>query len=329
MEPVLLRRSEIDDQLWNESIDRSQQRVVYGFSWYLDVVCEDWNALVWPSALDYQIVMPLPVRKRYGFSLIYQPHFCQYLGIFSEISLTADQVKYFLQACSLQFPYISAYSLHPKNYEAVLSEIVKVKDLNYVVHKTQIFSLQNNFQEIQKGYSADRKQNIKRSLQWNWTSQSGFEIETLIELFQSSNTSTIQGGVSLKTYRVLTELYKKLAEKRYAELNYASIDGKIHAGALFINDGQHGIYLFNAADQTGRKGNARTWLLNLFFEDNCQSIGYFDFESAQVEQIASFYKSFGGETIPFIQISKNKLPLIIRLAQNFRKWFFKTRQDLF
>ena len=329
MEPVLLRRSQIDDQRWNEAIDRSQQRVIYGFSWYLDVVCEDWNALVWPSALDYEIVMPLPVRKKYGFSLIYQPHFCQYLGIFSETSLTTDQVKCFLQACSRHFAYISAYSLHPKNYKDVLPEILRAKDLNYAVHKTRILPLGKNFSEIQDGYSADRKKNLQRSQEWSWAVQQGFEIETLIELFQNNNTSSIQGGVSLKTYYILKELYKKLAEKKYAELNYAFVNGKIHSGALFINDGQHGIYLFNAADQTGRKGNARTWLLNRFFEHNCNSDGYFDFESAQVEPIAAFYKSFGGETVPFMQISKNKLPLIIRLVQNVRKWFFKTRPGLF
>ncbi len=51
-----------------------------------------------------------------------------------------------------------------------------------------------------------------------------------------------------------------------------------------------------------------------------------DFESPEIESIASFYKSFGGNEIPFYKISKNKLIFPFRQVQNWRKrHLLKTR----
>ena len=67
MVPILLTRSQINTQEWDTFIRSSQQRIIYGLSWYLDTVSEDWNALVWPAKENYQIVMPLPVKKKMEF----------------------------------------------------------------------------------------------------------------------------------------------------------------------------------------------------------------------------------------------------------------------
>ncbi|TDE10323.1 GNAT family N-acetyltransferase [Dyadobacter psychrotolerans] len=329
MEPVLLTRSEIDDRLWDECIDRSRERVIYGFSWYLDQVCEDWNALIWPSASDFKILMPVPLKKRYFLKVVQQPFFCQYLGLFSSTEITPEQAFAFLSALSSNFPFISSYSFNPKNYAAVISLLSKRKELEYEVHETVWLLLKNNFLEIQKQYSIDKKRNLKRSLGWKWTISKSRDIEPLIELFVSNNTATIEGGVSPKSYMLLKCLFEKLTEKNCAELAYVSKDGVTHAGALFINDGSTTIYLFNSSDEMGRKGNARTFLLNRYFESHSGSDILFDFESPQVMSIASFYKSFGGESAAFIHISKNGLPFPLKQIQYVRKWFFKTRQDLF
>jgi hypothetical protein len=51
--------------------------------WHLDRTAVVWDALVWG---DYEFVMPLPVRKKWGIQYVYQPLFCQQLGIFPKPS---------------------------------------------------------------------------------------------------------------------------------------------------------------------------------------------------------------------------------------------------
>jgi len=41
-----LKNSEIDIALWDECISKSFNGLVYAYSFYLDVVCPNWEALV-------------------------------------------------------------------------------------------------------------------------------------------------------------------------------------------------------------------------------------------------------------------------------------------
>ena len=69
----------LDYEKWDKCIIGSVNGSVYAKSWYLDIVCEQWDALV---LNDYEAVIPLPKRKKWGLTYIYQPLMCQQLGVF-------------------------------------------------------------------------------------------------------------------------------------------------------------------------------------------------------------------------------------------------------
>jgi hypothetical protein len=80
-----LKHTEIDKALWDECIAQSVNRRVYAFSWYLDIVCPGWDALVGDN---YMHVFPLTHRRKWGVGYLYQPFFAQQLGLFSRDLLT-------------------------------------------------------------------------------------------------------------------------------------------------------------------------------------------------------------------------------------------------
>ncbi|WP_221393129.1 GNAT family N-acetyltransferase [Dyadobacter sp. NIV53] len=326
MTPVLLTRSQINDRQWDELITCSRQSIIYGFSWYLDIVCEEWNAIVWPADDDFQIVMPLPIRNKCYINVIQQPFFCQYLGIFSRNELTEQQTIDFLTILSSHFSYISTYSFHPHNHSVILAVLPKFPALNFKLNHTYWLSLNNSIEVIQNGYNTDRKSNLRKAGEFIWTMERSEDLLPLIELFEKHHAHRIRSGVSSQAYQILTVLTQKLISKNYAEIWYAVSDGVIHAGALFVKRGSKAVYLFNAADEIGRKGNGRTYLLNKFFERNAGSNMHFDFESPEIDSVSDFYKSFGGETKPFFEIQKNDLPFPLKQIQHFRKnLLLKTR----
>ncbi|MBT5428083.1 MAG: hypothetical protein HOK84_17895, partial [Bacteroidetes bacterium] len=51
-----LKHKDIDKSRWDTTITRSINGNIYGYSWYLDAVSPDWEALI---NLDYSIVLPL------------------------------------------------------------------------------------------------------------------------------------------------------------------------------------------------------------------------------------------------------------------------------
>ena len=75
-----IKRKDIDDSKYNECIQGSNQSLLYGYTWYLDIVCDQWDVLV---LNDYEVVMPIPWRKKYFIKYVYQPLWVLQLGIFS------------------------------------------------------------------------------------------------------------------------------------------------------------------------------------------------------------------------------------------------------
>ena len=83
-----IHREHLDEEKYNQCIDTSIQSKIYAFSWYLDTVCDQWAVLV---LNDYEAVMPVPWRKKYGFKYVHQPLWVLQLGIFSRIESINEQ----------------------------------------------------------------------------------------------------------------------------------------------------------------------------------------------------------------------------------------------
>jgi len=76
--------------------------MVYGCSWYLDIVCPEWEALVQD---DYEAIFPLTCNRKFGIRYLYQPFFTQQLGIFSRGLLSGELVEKFLDAIPVHFRF--------------------------------------------------------------------------------------------------------------------------------------------------------------------------------------------------------------------------------
>ena len=88
-----VKRNQIDEEKYNNCIATSLQSRMYAYSWYLDIVADNWNVLVLD---DYEAVMPLPFHKKFLISYISQPFFTQQLGVFSKENITEETIQFFL-----------------------------------------------------------------------------------------------------------------------------------------------------------------------------------------------------------------------------------------
>src|SRR5258708_37472695 len=99
-----LEHKSIDKKKWDDCIANSSNGMVYGSSWFLDIVSPGWNALIDD---DYNAVMPLTWRKKYGFHYLHQPFFTQQLGIFSiEKKIPDRTANEFLKAIPGRYRFI-------------------------------------------------------------------------------------------------------------------------------------------------------------------------------------------------------------------------------
>ena len=72
-------QQQIDKTKWDNCINAAANGLLYARSYYLDTTAITWDALV---LNDYEAVMPLPIRKKWIFSYLFEPPMTPVLGIF-------------------------------------------------------------------------------------------------------------------------------------------------------------------------------------------------------------------------------------------------------
>ncbi|RZL16335.1 MAG: hypothetical protein EOO62_01560, partial [Hymenobacter sp.] len=111
-----LRSGEVDRPQWDALLTRAPNGLIYGLSWYLDIVSPGWAALVKEEAGRYVAVLPLPVRTKFGLKYLKQPLFAQQLGLFYLEEPTAadwQQIERLLR----RFRFITQYAFNTSNQE--------------------------------------------------------------------------------------------------------------------------------------------------------------------------------------------------------------------
>ena len=311
-----LARNDVDAVAWDACVAASSQRIIYGFSWYLDAVTAGRNTWRWVGLVmtdesgTYQAVMPVPLRRKFVARVAYdwvvhQPLFCQFLAVFSPDE--ALDPTPFLRAIQQRYRYGSVLNLRLNirplaNFGVVDPRITHVLDLSA------------DYVTIAQHYTHDRKLNVRRAAAANWTTTDSTDPEPLLTLFRDHHANGIDGGVGTWAYAILRNLIGALQERKLATIRYALRHGQIEAGALFVTEGNRIIYLFNAASEIGRRANARTLLIDEVIRANAGKPLLFDFESPPKESIVGFYRSFGAVSEPFWAVRWSRLNWVERGA---------------
>jgi hypothetical protein len=312
------KNHQINYQKWNECINNSSQAIIYGLSWYLDIVKPNWEAIIYQNNTQYLAVMPLPVCKKLTISHIYQPLFAQQLGVFSTIPLTSELAQLFIKKLNLNFDYVAKYAFNTQN--VTLLNQVQFQNIQTKLLTTHHLDLSNSYSTLHQNYHLDRKQRLKKAQKKEIKIIESQNISPLIEMFKKNTQTKIKGGVAEKTYEILENLHRELVQRKMCRLFYSE---DLNAGCYFAFYKNKIIYLFNAAENQARSQNARTLILDKIIQEYAQTDYILDFESPEIKTIADFYASFGAKATNFHFISYNHLPFLIRKAQEFKKNILK------
>ncbi len=318
-----LSRSEVDTVAWDACVATSRQRIVYGYSWYLDAVLPGpswrWVGLVLHTEQGhYEAVLPVPLRRKFRAWVVHQPLFCQFLAVFSPDE--ACNPTPFLRAVQQRYRYGSVLCLN-----SLVGSLPNFTSSH--PRTTHVLDLSIDYPTIRQNYTRDRQRNLRQAEQHGWTVAESTDPEPLLTLFRVNHAYEIDGGVGEWAYDILRRLIRALQQRGLATLRYSVCNGQIDAGALFVREGNRIIYLFNAASETGRRGNARTLLLDQVIRETAgQYHGnkpvMFDFESPQKQSVVDFYRSFGAVEAGFCQLRWSRLTVVEKavkaLVERFR-----------
>jgi len=279
-----LKNHAIDKQKWDATIDMSLGGIFYAKSWYLDFVSPQWCALVQD---DYFIIMPLPIKQKWGIPLVTQPLLCQQLGLFSATKIDEKVVCEFFEKIPKRFPLvrISLNIFNPVRLQG-----------NNKLRVNYIFTLSKPYQKLCEAFSEDTKRNIKKALQKNVTVQKGISISMAFPFFSECN--------SVFNSDSLNRILLFLVESGRCEIHAAFYDSKIVSIVFFVFDNARYVSIASATNDIGRKCGANYAIFNSFIKEHAEEHAVLDFEGSSIPSIAKYFAGFGSEPKEYLQIKR-------------------------
>lgn len=295
-----LTYQQINRQKWDECISNAGNGLIYGYSVYLDSMAGAWDALV---LNDYDAVMPLTWRKKYGIRYLYQPYFTASLGVFGN-NISASLLSDFLQAIPAFFKYWDIYLNAGNYFELPLFKLYE--RANYVL------PLQNNYQHLFQQFRNNIKRNIVKANQLKLVVEKNIPVERVIELAKEQSTS--YSLVSNIDYEKFEKLYHHFHQNQQA-VTYAvyTLKKELVASCVFFFSHQRAYYILAANHPNGKTLGASHALIAAFIEEHAGQDLLLDFEGSDISSLAFFYSSFGAVTEKYVGLNNNKLPWLLRL----------------
>lgn len=303
-----LKYFEINPIKWDKCINSSFNGIVYAYSWYLNIVSEEWDALVLD---DYTAVMPIIHNKKLLVNYLYQPMFTQQLGIFSTKKLNSTLVEDFLKKIPKKY-WLIEINLN------IFNKLKPLKGFKYDFRPTHELDLINNYQLSYKSYSENTRRNIKKAIKQKVSIITAVTINEFIS-FVKKNLSDKAKGFSENDFDTLKLLTSGLLRYKAGDLYGAfSKNNDLCAVALFANAHNKSIYLVGASNSEGYQNKAMFLLIDHFIKINSEHNIILDFEGSRIEGIARFYKGFGAKESKYPNVKRNKLPFFLNFLRKFR-----------
>lgn len=293
-----VRHDDIDKVAWDHRLLRCADKLWYGQSATLDAACPGWDALVDEEG-DAQ--MPLPWRRKWGISYVYQPFLLQRSGPFSVHPEKGD-TRRFLAAIPKLFRYVDIQ--------------LRIGDgLTDVTERRNVtLDLRSSIGDIRMRYSENLRRNLRRTQE----AQEGYDIaldmDELIAFFRGSEQFR-RWGITTDQMALMHRVFLTARERGEALIRGVRVAGELVAGAIFIHWGDRLIFLKGIANGRGREARAMPYLLDRIIQEHAGLECTLDMAGSNDPDLARFYLGFGGEQSVYLRATINRLPPIIRMLK--------------
>lgn len=294
-----VKRADLDVTKYDDCVKNSIQSRIYAFSWYLDITCKNWDALV---LNDYEAVMPIPWNKKLGIKYMYPPFWVLELGVFSlSHSIIIND---FLKEIDLHFKYIESNLNTDNNVE---------KSTNLKRRFVQKLELNNEYDTIVSQYRKDRKKDLRRAKEFLLREKWGDDPENLITLFRE-NVGLRTPKIGKTQYEILLKLIKTCIDNEVGEvLSIYNPYETLVASAFLLKHKETVTILVSSTDFNNRKNGANTYLIDSAIFKYHKEFTVFNFGGSSIKSIANYFLSFGSKTEEYYQLKSNKLSKLLTL----------------
>lgn len=294
MQIEIFSSNNIDKQKWDDCIKNSSNPLIYATSVYLDNMADNWDGFI---AGDYNLVMPVPWRKKYGIKYCYKVPFIQQLGVFGK-NFKQDDVDVFIK--QLQKTY--QYGDYAFNY---LNQVKNAQQRN-----NYILLLSSKYEILKQFYLSHLEKNLQKTKNFSLKYEEG-EMNEAVEMFRKLYARRIK-HVTINDYKNFSTLCSLKQKENNLIVRCVKNNNETLASILLMKDERRYYNLMMLATQTGRQQSAGAFLYNELIKEFSHNGMMLDFEGSDIAGIEFFYKGFGAVNQPYYTMHVNNLPFPLR-----------------
>ena len=287
-----LTHEHIDLKRWDDCISQAPNGLVYAWSWYLDIVHPEWDALVEMEGDKYLSVMPITHKRKCFVNYLCQPFFVQQLGVFSLDPITPETTQAFLKAIPRKYRLVEI-RLNEKNP-------VEMSWQGIGIHRNHLLDLHRDYNSLSFEYHDNTQRNLKKSLKYGLQLVEGVSIQELIRLFRNDRGAMVKHWGDAEYARL-----ERLTEAAITSSNAfvygvkSSDNDEIICGALFMKSHHRITFLFSGNSKVGKEVQAMSYLIDKVIQMYSGQPLVLDFEGSDDENLARFYHGFGGKPVSY------------------------------
>jgi hypothetical protein len=296
-----IHHADINNQQWDRCIKSSFNGSVEAYSWYLNLFCDQWDALV---EGDYKTVMPLPVKKKMGQVIVYMPPLMNQLGIYSPEQLTDTKISAFLMILNKRFRVIN---MGINKYTPVPGGI-------FPLHRQTYYELDliRPYMKTVGDYSWECRNKLHLASAKRYSINRGISPNDVISLLKLRKIK-IDSKIREKNYKLLRMLIASLVRYKACELYGAYNNVNMLASiALFVWSHTGVILLFAATTEEAIRDNAHLLLYDRFIEKYSETNITLNFQYTDAHHTSNLYNGFGAAESHFQRIRMNHLPFYLK-----------------
>ncbi len=282
-----VKHTEIDATKWDETVLGAQFPTIFCTYQLLNILSSSsWDALIMG---DYDYVMPLPTRSKWGVSYIYSPFFISQLGVFSKKDVSKEIVAAFFKAIPEKFKHID-FLLNNANDASLIEPHIST----LISHE---LDLRQSYETLHFGFSQNTKRNIKSAQKHSLTLvRDHISVEEIIKLFCENRGQAKEVHYQSNDYETLTKAAAILKNlNRLETYGVKTEDGQPIAGGLFVRDEQRYWFWFSGRNEQYADTKSMFFLMDEFIKHHAEQPYLLDFNGSMNENVSRLYRGFGGQ----------------------------------
>jgi len=294
----LLPAHQINSKKWDACVDKIENGLIYSQTRFLNAMADNWHGLI---IGEYETVMPIPWRKKWGIRYAYVPAFMQQQGFTGELNKGM-----LTNATEVLFRWIS-YGDFQFNFSNTQLHLILP---NLIERTNQKINLNNKYTNLYQNYSADAKRNIQQATKETFQIETTWNEDVWDLFYKQMKYPHAPNRQEIQQFKNACKIFSQTNQCIVRWVNDQQTG--LLAGWVGLID-NHRIYnLLNLTTLKGRKSGANYFLIDQVLKEFSEQPFWFDMEGSTLSGVQAFYQNWGAQKETYFQLHHNQLPIPLR-----------------